>query len=122
MFPDDCEIKASKTLSEYVRNALREARARRPASFYFLLAIPLVLILGVHMIEFRENPVRFLLVLSLLFLFFGIVALRAVADLFDIARRHVREKPFQETLGDADFISELGNRVREERDRQEGSR
>ena len=110
------EMAPMPTLRGYFREALRQANAWRPVSFYFLLAIPVVLLLGAQMFRFEDNPARFALVLSLTFVFFGIVLLRAVMDLFEISRRSLREhrNTWAETLGEAEFIQELGGRVREE--------
>lgn len=95
----------------------RTSRMPRPVSFYLFLAIPLVLLLGLQMTMSMDNPKRFALVLSLMFLFFGIVLLRAVMDVFDIARRNVRGKrdAFRDTLGDEKFARKLGERTRHDR-------
>ncbi|MBP8128386.1 MAG: hypothetical protein KA184_02315 [Candidatus Hydrogenedentes bacterium] len=93
----------------------QSSRRWRPVSFYLLLIIPLVMLLGLQMVTSRDNPRRFALVLSLMFLFFGILLLRAVMDLFDIARRRLREErdSFRDTLGDKSFTNALRRRIRE---------
>lgn len=108
------ELPALPTLRGYIREALRQAHTWRPISFYFLLAIPVVTVLGTQMFRFEDEPARFALILSLMFIFFGVVLLRAVMDLFEISRRRLREDraAWTETLGDAAFIEELGSRVR----------
>lgn len=87
-------------------------RPWRPTSFYLLLAIPIVLLLGLQMITAWNSPKRVALVLSLMFAFFGIVMLRGVMDMFDIARRRFREDrdAFRDTLGDQAFAKKLGRR------------
>ncbi len=107
------EDKTPKTLWAHLRRGLRDARSWRPSSFYFLLATPLVLLLAAHMLQYRDNPKRFALVLALLFVFFGVLLIRALMDLLDITRRRLREerKSFQETLGDREFLDQLGNRL-----------
>ncbi|HNR29847.1 MAG TPA: hypothetical protein PKI11_03060, partial [Candidatus Hydrogenedentes bacterium] len=62
-----------------------------------------------------DNPRRFALVLSLLFLFFGVLLVRAVMDLFEIARRRLRDErdSFRETLGEKSFTDALSRRIRE---------
>jgi hypothetical protein len=104
--------------------ALKEAHKRRPTSFYLLLVMPLVLLLGVHIYRYRDNPHAFALVLTLQFVFFGIVFLRAVMDIFEIARRKLREERenYGKTLGDQAFLRELGRRVDAERRKTDGQR
>lgn len=87
-------------------------------SFYFLLLAPAVLLGGVHMIEHRGNPVRFALILTMLFIFFGVILIQAVMDLFEIGRRHYAEhkQSFVETVGAKDFIQELGKNVKDKTD------
>ncbi len=109
---------AAMTFWGHFRRALREANRRRPRSFYFLLAVPLVLLGGVHMIQYRDQPLRFALILALLFVFFGVILIQAIIDLFEISRRHYveRKQSFVETLGEQDFIHELGKRVKDKTD------
>lgn len=89
----------------------------RPTSFYLLLAIPIVMLLGLQVVTAWENPKRVALVLSLMFAFFGIVMLRGVMDMFEIARRRFREDrdAFRDTLGDRAFTRELGRRNKQDR-------
>lgn len=103
----------TKTFWSYAWKALRDAHRQRPASFYFLLAIPLVMLLALHMILFLDNPRRFALILSLMFIFFATVVFRALVDVFEISRKHLTEqrKLFRETLGEDKFIQKLGDRV-----------
>jgi len=87
----------------------------RPASAYLLIAMIVVLLLGYQMVNFRDDPRRFALFLILMFVFFFAVMLRAIIDFFEIARNHVRErgKLFKTTIGEKEFIGELGRRVSE---------
>lgn len=112
----------SKTLREHLRDGVIAAHRRRPLSFYLLLLIPIVLLLGLQMAQFRDQPWRFANVLTLLFLFCGAVLFLAVIDLFAIARRQIREhrEAFRETLGDETFFRELGSRVEQRLDQQGG--
>lgn len=106
-----------KTLWMYFREGLRRANKARPMSFYLLLAIPVVLLLGTKIVEVRESPKQFAFFLALLFVFLFAVLLGAIADFIGIARRHFWEdhKLFGSTLGDAEFASKLGERVSQER-------
>lgn len=115
---DHDEIKKSITLREHFVGALRKAHRWRPSSFYLLLATPVVMLLGAQMIEFRGEPKRFVFVLALLLLFFGIVFVRAIMDIVEIlGRRHAEErKGYIETIGDTGFVQELGSRVEKARE------
>lgn len=90
---------------------------RRPVSYFLLLAIPVVLMLGLQLAVQRDDPRRFVLVLSLMFAFFGIVLIHAVLDMFSIARRRLREErdAYRATLGETDFARELGRRVNDQK-------
>ncbi len=105
------------TLRAVFLRAFIEAHRRRPASFYFLLVTPLVLLLGVPMFNYMEQPKRFVLILSMMFLFFGVMLAQATMDMMYIMRRHFREErqSFTETLGDTRFAGELGRKVGERR-------
>ncbi len=108
--PEDQE----ETCAEEARET-RQSRRWRPLSFYLLLAVPIVMLLGLQMAFSLDNPRRFALVLSLLFLFFGVLLVRAVMDLFEIARRRLRDErdSFRETLGEKSFTDALSRRIRE---------
>lgn len=109
------DIPTSPTLGEHVRRALRVAHAWRPTSFYMLLATPVVLTLGARLLSQRDDPFRLWLGLSLLLAYFGAVCAIALVDLVRITRKRLRAERanFQETFGDAGFVSALGRRVRE---------
>jgi hypothetical protein len=103
----------------YFREGLKRANARRPVSFYLLLAIPIALALGAQVLRSSDSPKRFVLYLGLLFLFLLAVLICAVADFFDIARRHFSESRgvFRTTLGEAEFMNRLGERLDAEREK-----
>mgnify|MGYP005847085325 CR=1 FL=1 len=111
-------IPPMKTLGGHFREALKRTHENRPTSFYMLLAVPAVMVLGVPLAGFREDPKHFAFMLAIQFVFLGIIFLRAVFDVFEIGRRILREdrKNFKETLGDEDFVSELASRVKKESD------
>jgi len=106
-----------KTLWMHIREGLRRANARRPASFYLLLAIPVALILGAHIMEMRDRPQQFVFYLAVFFLFFFVVLHRAIVDFIEIVRKHFfdSEALFRTTLGDAEFATRLGECVEERR-------
>lgn len=106
-----------KTLWMYIRDGLRRARAQRPISFYLLLAIPVALVLGAHIMRMRGNPREFVFYLAVFFVFFFVVLHRAIVDFIDIARKHFfdSEAIFRTTLGDTDFAERLGECVDERR-------
>ncbi len=106
-----------KTLWMHIRAGLRRANARRPVSFYLLLAIPVALVLGAHIMTMRDNPRQFVFYLAILFLFFFVVLVRAIADFIEIVRKHFfdSEAVFRTTLGDAEFATRLGESVDERR-------
>jgi hypothetical protein len=85
------------------------AHRRRPASFYLLLTIPVVLLLALHLFQSAEDPRRLALGLSLLFLFLGVLLIRALLDILALVRRLVSEhhRSYQETLGDEAFLESL---------------
>jgi hypothetical protein len=111
------EIASVKTLGMHLRKAWRESNRSRPFSFYLLLAIIGVLVLGLQIVHLRDDPRQFAFVLSLLFIFFFAVMVRAIVDFAEITKRHMseREKVYRTTLGDDEFVSELGRRVSENR-------
>jgi hypothetical protein len=104
-----------KTVWHYVKQGLRRQHARRPVSFYLMLAIIVVLLLGLQMAKYREDAQRFALVLSCMFIFFFLVVWRASVEFMDIIRRGYREERdlFRNTLGSREFAEELGKRVAE---------
>ncbi|HNZ49315.1 MAG TPA: hypothetical protein PLY90_01145 [Candidatus Hydrogenedentes bacterium] len=83
----------------------KEAHRRRPLSFYLLLLIPLVLLLGAHIFRRPVSLLHFAGIVLLLFLFFWIIMIRAVRDLFSLYKQMRAEqlRVYQETLGSAEF-------------------
>ena len=114
------KLPPQKTLWMYFREGFRRANASRPVSFYLLLAIPVTLILGAQVLRSSETPTRFAFYLGLLFLFLLAILVCAVADFFDITRRHFSDarKVFRTTLGETEFLKQLGERVDAERDKR----
>lgn len=107
------------TLREHFVRAIRESNRKRPMSFYLLFAILVVVLLGSQFVHVTEDPKRFALFLSLNFVFFFVVACRAIVDFFEILRGHFRESKelYTSTLGDDEFVKTLGEAV--ERGREE---
>ncbi|MGI6461640.1 MAG: hypothetical protein ACOX5J_16375 [Candidatus Hydrogenedentales bacterium] len=103
------------SLWDHFKRAFRRQNARRPVSFYLMLAILAVLLLGLQLADYRDQPRRFALVLSAMFIFFFIVLWRAAVEAMDIYRRSCREERelFRSTLGNPEFNEKLGQRIRE---------
>ena len=113
-------IRPVKSLRERVWEAVRRSARERPVSFYLLLAMVVMLVLGGQIVYVKDNPKQFAIFLSLYFLFFFVLIYRAVLDAFDIARRHFRKREslFKETFVADGFAERLGNRVaRSEKER-----
>lgn len=112
------EQEGPKTLGTHFEAAWRRVRASRPVSFYLALALLVMLPLGTRMIQVRENPRQFALFLTLHLIFLFVVLIRAVYDMAEIGRDHLkeREKLFRTTLGEPEFNKELGARVSQRRD------
>jgi len=98
-----------RTLRQHFWSGLVTAQRRRPASFYMLLTIPIVLILAVGLLEASDNPKRFVFGLSVLFVFLGIVLIRACRDIVALTREHFtgQRRNFRETLGNEEFLDVL---------------
>ncbi len=103
-----------RTAWDYLREGFVRAHKRRPMSFYLLLAMPFALMFAVGLLD-RTDIRQFAIGLCLLFLFFGIVMIRAVSDIFDITRELLRARraSFRDTLGEPDFAAALGERVKQ---------
>lgn len=114
MKKDPDSIKAPKTLGDHFRSAFR--RRRRPTVSLLLMgAIVIVVLFGVQVVYIRDDPKHMAFFLSLNFIFFIVVLYRAIMECLEIARDHFREKEqlFRSTLGDEEFIADLGRRVAE---------
>jgi hypothetical protein len=98
-----------RTLREHLWQGMAAVHGWRPASFYLLLTIPIVLLLALHLFETVDNPRRLALGLSLLFLFLGVLLIRAMFDILGLIRKLIveRHRSYQETLGDEEFLEAL---------------
>jgi hypothetical protein len=102
-----------RTLGEHLLDGLRRNQFRRKSTILLLAACIPVLLLGTQLSNFRDDPTRFAIVLSLMFLFFFAVMVRALLDVNDAVRGYFRERdePFRQTLGEDRFVSELRARL-----------
>lgn len=98
-----------RTLRQHFWQGLAAVHRRRPASFYLLLSIPVVLVLAVNLFEPVDNPRRLAFGLSILFIFFGVVLIRACRDILQLTRELVvqHRRTYKETLGDEAFLETL---------------
>lgn len=114
----DLEPKPVMTLGMHVRKVWKDLSRGRPASFYLLLAIIVVMVLGLQIAQYRDDPKRSVFVLCCLFVFFFAVMVFAVLEAGQIVRRHLHDKRelWRSTLGEEQFLAELGKRVRQDRD------
>jgi len=112
------EFKPVNSLGTHVAKVWWDIQKSRPKSFYLLLAIIVVLLLGLQLATLRDNPKQFAIVLSLMFIFFGAVMVFAVLEFGEIVRKHLKDRRelFRTTLGEPEFIAELGRKVSEKRD------
>ena len=109
MDDDLYNLRPIKSLWQRVRAGLRRAHENRPASFYLLLSIPVVLILAVKLAQARDNPRSFFLFLALLFTFFIVIIIRALIDFIEITRKNMVEQKriFRATIGEDEFLASL---------------
>lgn len=117
MYDPENDALRSKTLGEHFGRAFREMNRRRPFSVYLLFAMFIVVLLGSQIVYVWDDPKEFAFFLSLNFVFFFVVTYRALVDFFEIARDHLREREsvFRNTLGEPEFVRELGRSVAEHR-------
>ena len=110
--PDD-GIRPVKSLRERVWHIMGRSAKKRPISFYLLLAMVVMLLLGSQIVYVKDDPKQFAIFLSLYFLFFFVLIFRAIMDAFDIARVHFRKKErlFIETFAADGFADKLGTSV-----------
>lgn len=99
----------------YFLRSMRSKSGYRPVSFYLLVAMLVVVCLGAPLLRSVGDPSRFAFFLSLYFIFFFVVLIRAIFDFMEIARRHFRERQrvYKDTLGEDAFVSQLSHRVAE---------
>ena len=111
--PDPTPTQRPRTLGEHLVDGLRRNRFRRKTTILLLAACIPVLLLGTQLATLRDDPTRFAIVLSLMFLFFFAVMVRALLDVNDAVRGYFRERdePFRQTLGDDRFVAELRARI-----------
>lgn len=117
---DPPNTRRPRTLWEYVFDGIRRTRLQRKSTVLLLVACIPVLLLGTQLARFRDDPLRFAIALSLMFLFFFAVIVRALLDMNDALRGYFRERdePFRKTLGDERFVSELKARLHDDSSRE----
>lgn len=115
MSDGDHDIRSSPTLGERLTRQFRQWQPRRPVSLYLMVAMLVALLLGGQVVYVRDDPKKFAFLLSLYFIFFLVVIVRATLEFFDVIRQHVREREglFRETFTEDGFAAELGQRVGE---------
>ncbi len=81
-----------------------------------MVAMVVALLMGGQIVYVRDDPKKFAFLLSLYFIFFLVIIVRAVLEFFDVVRQHVREREglFRETFAKDGFAAELGQRVGEQ--------
>ena len=116
--PPDVPESAARPFRYYVARAAQNLAGWRPASFYLLLAMLIVTVLGLGIVRVRDNPHQFALYLILLFVFFFVVMARAIMDCMEIWRRSFseRERLYKDTLGDDEFVGRLARSVEHRHD------
>ena len=114
------EVDPPKTLWMHIRNAWEKISASQPVSFYLLLAIIVVLVLGLQIVHFRDDPRRFAFFMTLFLIFFFAVLVRAIVDFIEIVKQWFteRERLYRLTLGEKNFVDKLGRGVEEQRRQQ----
>lgn len=110
-----------RTLRQHFWRGTVDAHRRRPVSFYMLLSIPVVLLLALGFFQTPGDPRRFAFGLAILFIFLGVVLIRACHDILALTRELLSERrqSYKETLGDEAFLESLRDRGRD-RDRRSG--
>src|SRR5690606_33955142 len=117
---EDHEIEDRPSLKSRLAKTWADMNDWRPVSFYLIFAIFIVLILGTQIYFVRDNPHRYVFIVSLMLVFFLAAMILALYDVTDLIRRNLRERRelFRATLGDEAFMRELDRRVAEHRDRE----
>ena len=69
----------------------KELFRRLPVSFYLILAIIVMLVLGVPGFSDLEDPRKLAFSMVVFLVFFGAIVYRALMDAIDIARKHYRD-------------------------------
>lgn len=116
--PPDAPESAARPMRYYFARAAQTLSGWRPASFYLLLAMLIVTVLGLGIIRVRDDPRQFAQYLILLFVFFFVVIARAIIDCMEIWRRSFseRERLYKDTLGDDEFVGRLARSVEHRHD------
>lgn len=98
-----------RTLRQQCWGGMVSAHRRRPVSFYLLLSIPVVLVLAVNLFQSLQDPKRFAFGLSILFIFLGVLLIRAILDIGSLLREHLAasRQTIKETIGDEAFLEKL---------------
>jgi hypothetical protein len=106
----------TRTLWQHFRGGIKRAHDARPVSFYLLLSIPVVLILGIQLANSHHNPRKLFLFLALLFTFFIVLLSRALLDFIEITRKHLAEQKqlFRATLAEPEFLAALKKKLPDE--------
>lgn len=122
MTDSEKDIKRARSMGEYLWQGFIDAHHRRPLSFYLLLLIPVVLLLGAHLVEYQGSLFRFTTIFILMLLFFWILIVRAFNDLFGLYRKHRFEKRavYLDTIGNRDFVESLGKQVHQNKSKTKG--
>ena len=109
------DLRPVKSLRQRVWGAVGRSAKARPVSFYLLLAMVVMLVLGGQIVYVKDEPKKFAIFLSIYFLFFFVLIFRAVLDAFEIARDHFRKSEglFRDTFAEDGFSERLGERVAE---------
>lgn len=115
--PPEPPESSARPMRYYISRAARNLSGWRSVSFYLMLAMLIVTVLGLGIIRVREDPRQFGLYLILLFVFFFVVIARAIVDCMDIWRRNFseRERLYKETLGEDEFVGQLARSVDDHR-------
>ncbi len=97
----------------YIARAARNLSGWRPISFYLLFAILIVVVLGLGIVNVRDEPRQFAFYLIVLFVFFFVVMARAIMDCVEIWRRSFseHERLYKDTLGEDEFVGRLARSV-----------
>lgn len=108
------KMPAQPSLWRYFARAFVRSHQRRPVSFYLLLALIAISVLGVQLYSIQDNPRELAFFLTLNFIVCFVIVYRAIADAFDILRDHraAKRELLRETLADKGFSRELGDRVK----------
>lgn len=108
------ELPEHPSLWRHLARAFVRSHRRRPVSFYLLLALIAIVVLGVQLYRIQDDPRALALFLVLNFTVCFVIMYRAIADAVDILRDHraAQRSLHRETLGDLGFSRELGDRVK----------